>query len=103
MLPFFGILHKAPQFKWTPKCERVFIQLKEYLSKASLLSKPQPGEDLYVYLAASNAAVSLVLIREDQRAQLLVYYVSHSLLLVETKYLDLEKLALALLVPSCKL
>lgn len=77
--------------------------MKEYLSKAPLLSKPRPGDDLYLYLAASHVVASLVLLQEDKRAQHPVYYVSHSLLPAETRYPNLEKLALTLVVFSCKL
>lgn len=44
-----------------------------------------------------------MLIQEDRGIQLLVYYVSHSMVLAETRYLSLEKLASTLLVASSKL
>ena len=49
------------------KCEEAFKGLKEYLACPLLLSKPLPGEVLYVYLADSEKAVSSVLIREDNK------------------------------------
>ncbi|CAL2227392.1 unnamed protein product [Prunus armeniaca] len=44
--------------KWDEECEVAFQNLKTYLTSPPLLSKPVPGEDLFVYLAMSNSAVS---------------------------------------------
>lgn len=55
---------------------------------------------MYLYLVVSSAIVSAVLIREEEGVQLLVYYISHSMVLAKTRYLSLEKLALALLEAS---
>ena len=60
-------------------------------------------EQLLIYLAISEIAVNAILIREKEGRQLLVYYVSKSLLDVETRYSQLEKLALALVTAACKL
>lgn len=79
------------------------MRLKEYLSQPPLLSKPWSGEDLYLYLVVSNAAVSAVLFRKEEGVQLPVYYVSRSMVPAETRYPNMEKLALALLVASRKL
>lgn len=57
-LPFFKVLKKVSKFEWTLKCEEAFVQLKEYLSQLPLLSKPQLGEELYLYLAVSHVVVS---------------------------------------------
>ncbi|XP_021727707.1 uncharacterized protein LOC110694851 [Chenopodium quinoa] len=62
-----------------------------------LLSKPKTNEPLQLYIAVSTIAVSAVLTREDDEAgQLLVYYVSKTLLPSEVRYTSLEKLSLAL-------
>ena len=46
---------------------------------------PKNGETLYLYLAVSDRAVSAVLIREEDRVQWPVYYVSKALLDAETR------------------
>ncbi|XP_038701846.1 uncharacterized protein LOC119998570 [Tripterygium wilfordii] len=56
-----------------------------------------------MYLAVSRVAVSAVLIKEEDKKQLPVYYVSKSLLDSETKYSLLEKLALAFVIVARKL
>ena len=77
--------------------------MKKYLATPPLISSPKPEDSLTIYLAASNHAVSAVLIREEDRQQQLVYYISKILLDAETKYLPLEKLLLALVTSSSKL
>lgn len=51
----------------------------------------------------SEAAVSAILVMEDDDKQLPVYYVSRSLIDVQTKYAYLENLILALEMLSIKL
>ena len=82
------------------ECEEAFQKLKEYLGKALILSKPQQGEALIVYLAATESAVSAALIRSDEETQKPVYYVSKALTDVETRYLELDKVALALVIAA---
>ena len=73
-LPFFKTLKQT--FAWTDKCEIVFQELKRYLSNPPLLSPSKEGENLYLYMAVSAIAVSAALVREEDRNQLPVYYVS---------------------------
>ena len=63
--------------------------------QAPMLIAPDPREDLFMYLSVSDHAVSAVLLR-DRGVQHPVYYISKTLVDVETKYLPLEKLVLAL-------
>ncbi|XP_016652663.1 PREDICTED: uncharacterized protein LOC107880143 [Prunus mume] len=78
-------------------------ELKEYLGKPHLLSKPEHGEDLLLYLSVSSTTVSSVLIREVGKVQHPVYYVSRALQDAERRYLEIEKLALALVSSARKL
>ena len=64
-LPFFRMLKKS--FEWTDECQQAFKELKAYLSTPPLLSPSQPGEELFLYLAVSPAAVSAALIREEEK------------------------------------
>ena len=65
--------------------------------------KPREKEKLYLYLSVSEKAVSAALVREEDKVQWPVYYISKSPLDIETRYPMLEKLALALMVASKKL
>ena len=70
--------------------------LKEYMMSPPLLSKPYDNEILQLYLAVSQNAVNVVLVREEDKHQYPIYYVSKSLLDAETRYTSMEKLLLAL-------
>nr|XP_023882263.1 uncharacterized protein LOC111994609 [Quercus suber] len=100
-LPFFKTLKKA--FEWTDECEAAFQELKLYLSHPPLLSPSKEGENLYLYLAVSSTAVSAALIREEDRKQLPVYYVSQAFQGAESRYPKIEKITFALIVASRKL
>ena len=67
------------------------------------MSPSKEGENLYLYLAVSVTAVSVALIREEDKTQLPVYYVSQAFQGVEAKYPRIEKIAFALIVASRKL
>ena len=62
-LPFFCTLRKS--FEWMDECQTAFNDLKAYLSSPPLLSPSMPGEELYLYLAVSQAAVSTTLVRKE--------------------------------------
>ncbi|KAL5549419.1 hypothetical protein UlMin_004650 [Ulmus minor] len=64
--PFFRALCKGKDFSWTAECEQSFQELKTYLGRPPLLSKPQEGKSLILYLAVSKGAVSSALIREEE-------------------------------------
>ncbi|KAL5539172.1 hypothetical protein UlMin_044785 [Ulmus minor] len=95
--PFFQALRKGKDFIWTADCEQSFQELKSYLGKPPLLSKPHEGDSLILYLAISKGAVSSALVREEDGVQWPIYYTSKSLLDAETRYPEIEKLALALM------
>ena len=74
--PFFKTLKWA--FVLRDECEKAFQELKQYLSNPRLLSPSKEGENLYLYLVMSTIVVSVALIREEDKRQLLVYYVSQT-------------------------
>ena len=100
-LPFFKTLKQA--FAWTDECKTVFQELKRYLSNPPLLSPSKQRESLYLYLVVSETAVSAALIREEDRKQLPVYYVSQAFLGAKFRYPRIEKIVFALIVASHKL
>ena len=62
-----------------------------------------PGEELYLYIAVSQAAVSAALVWNDERSQRPVYFVSRAFRGAEERYPRMEKLALALITAARKL
>ena len=95
-------MKKLKGFQWDEECDTAFRDLKDYLMQAPMLTAPKPREDLFMYLSMSEHAVSAVLLR-DQGVQQPVYYISKTLVDVETRYLPLEKLVLALVHATRKL
>ncbi|XP_075507599.1 uncharacterized protein LOC142544436 [Primulina tabacum] len=97
-LPFFRTLRKAKKFEWNPDCEKAFGDLKKYLAELPVLAKPVADEALWVYLSATERAVSSVLVKLEGSTQQPVCYVLYALKGVEIRYSELEKLALALVM-----
>ncbi|GKV52265.1 hypothetical protein SLEP1_g58853 [Rubroshorea leprosula] len=95
-LPFFKALREPKNFQWTDECQQAFDELKQYLASAPLLSKPVDGESLYLYLGVTEEAVSSVLLREENKHQKPICYVSKVLQGAEQNYPLAEKAAFAL-------
>ena len=77
--------------------------MKKYLSSPPLLSLSKSGEELYVYITVSQAAVSATLIREEEGTQRPVYFVSRAFRGAEERYPRMEKLAFVLVTAARKL
>ena len=100
-LSFFRTLKKS--FEWTVECQQVFKDLKAYLSSPPLLSPLRPGEELFLYLAISLTAISVALIREEDKVQKPMYYASRALHGAEERYPTMEKLTFTLVTAARKL
>ncbi|KAI5343293.1 hypothetical protein L3X38_011169 [Prunus dulcis] len=80
-VPFFKALKGGKHhIIWTAECDKAFQDLKNYMSKAPLLSKPLPGEILYLYLSVSSTAVSsLALALVVSARRLRPYFQTHGI------------------------
>ena len=63
--PFYQLLKKWKGFRWNEECERAFQDLKECLVQAPMLTAPEPGEDLFMYLLVLEHAISVMLLRDQ--------------------------------------
>ena len=77
--------------------------MKKYLSSPPLLSPSMPGEELYLYIAVSQVAVSAALVRDEGGSQRPIYFISRAFRGVEERYPMMEKLAFALIMAARKL
>ena len=68
-----------------------------------LLRPSKLGEELFLYLAVSPAAISTALVREEDKVRKPVYYISRALRDAEERYPPLEKLAFTLVTATRKL
>ena len=100
-LPFFLTLKKS--FKRMIECQQAFEELKRYLSSPPLLSPSKLGGELFLYLTVSLAAVSVALVREEDRVQKPVYFTSRMLREAEEKYPPMEKLSFTLVTATRRL
>ncbi|XP_071933287.1 uncharacterized protein [Coffea arabica] len=101
--PFFKVLKGGRQFEWNPECQKAFDELKEHLVRLPALTSPEVGETLFIYLTAGEGAVSAVLVREEDKLQKPVYYVSRALQGAESRYSAIERYVLALVHAARKL
>ena len=62
-----------------------------------------PGEELYLYIAVSQAAVSAALVRDEGGSQRPVYFISRAFRGAEERYPWMEKLAFTLITAAWKL
>ena len=89
--PFFTTLKGASRTEWGEECDRAFLAIKQYLTEPLVLVSPGHGDTLYLYLAASEIAVSAALFKECEDEKLRpVFFISKSLTDVETRYTHLE-------------
>ena len=101
--PFFQALKMGKNLIWTADCEEAFQKIKQYVGGIPVLAKPRARDDLTLYLSVFKHAVSGVLVRDEGTAQTPIYYVSKALHDVETRYSEIEKLVLALVIAARKL
>ena len=78
-IPFFSLLRKGKTFEWTSEYEAAFDEFKKYLSWPPILSKPEVGKPLFLYLSVNGVAIAEALVREDSRQQHHVYFINKAL------------------------
>ena len=106
-LPFFQALRGGNNFEWGSKQSEAFHNLKEYLANSLVVSIPESDSHLLLYVAASDHAVSAVLVheleKESGKTQKPVYFISEALSGAKLNYTEVEKVAYAVLMASRKL
>jgi hypothetical protein len=95
-LGFTRLLTKGYEFVWDTTANKSFNDLKLTLTRTPLLFPPNYSHDYFLYLAASDYTISMVLVQEDDsHDEHVIYYLIRSLTTIKSKYLHVEKLALA--------
>jgi hypothetical protein len=93
---FTWLLKKGSEFVWDTIANNAFESLKLSLTRALLLFPLDYSRDYFLYLAASDYTIGMVLVQEDDaNDEHVIYYLSRSLTPTEIRYLHVEKLALA--------
>jgi hypothetical protein len=98
-MPFLKTIQRCinkNDFKWTAEAEEAFNKIKEHIIHLPMLTAPEEGKELSLYLAAAPETISSVLMTERDKKQLPVFFVSKALAGAEINYAPMEKLVLAL-------
>jgi hypothetical protein len=79
------LLKQQDKFQWTEKAEHVLEDLKHHMQSPPILTAPQPGEKLLLYITATTHIISTTIMVERQEeghafgVQRLVYFISEVL------------------------
>jgi hypothetical protein len=108
-LPLYRLLKNHERFSWTIEAQEALDKLKATLAHALILTPPQDGEPLYLYVAATTQLVSAVIVVERTEeghalpVQRPVYYISEVLSETKARYPQVQKLLYAVVLARCKL
>jgi hypothetical protein len=108
-LPLYRLLKKHERFSWTAEAQDELDKLKASLTHAPILTPPQDGEPLQLYVAATTQVVSTVILVERTEeghtlpVQRPVYYISEVLSDTKTRYPQVQKLLYAVVLTRRKL
>jgi hypothetical protein len=86
-LPFFAILRGFAKVEWGAEQQKSFDDLKSYLEKLPMLSSPEHGQPLILYVSTMHSAISEGLVVEKEiigndkiaKHQFPIYFVSEVL------------------------
>jgi hypothetical protein len=67
-MPFYKLLYKADGFQWDDQAAAAFVELKQYLKSLPTLVPLKPDDVLLLYVAATDAMVSTVIVIERPEA-----------------------------------
>jgi hypothetical protein len=108
-LPFFKLLKASEKFVWSEEADATFTQLNKFLTSPPVLTAPQKDDVLFLYVAATDRVVSIVIVVEREepgqvyKVQRPVYFVSEVLNEFKSRYPQIQKLIYAILITSQKL
>jgi hypothetical protein len=108
-LPLYRLLKKHERFSWTVEAQEALDKLKATLTRAPILTPPQDGEPLYLYITTTTQVVSAVIVVERTEeghalpVQRPVYYISEVLFETKARYLQIQKMLYAVVLTRHKL
>ncbi|XP_014506403.1 uncharacterized protein LOC106766164 [Vigna radiata var. radiata] len=100
--PILKVMKKQAPGEWDERCEMAFNEVKQILTNPPVMRRPDYGHDLHLFLAVGEEAVSAALVQETPEFRP-IYFVSRVLKEPETRYQQLEKVVLALVIATRRL
>ena len=96
--PLFKLLKRNTPFEWTVSQQTAFDILKRKLTEEPILAHPDFNKMFKLYTDTSDVGLGVVLMqKDDQRKDRVIYYEAKTLLLAEKNYLTIEKECLAVM------
>ena len=108
-MPLYRLLKKSNNFEWTNEADVMLKQLKDALTSAPILVAPRTEEPMLLYIAATNLAVSVVMVVErkaenaDISEQRPVYFINEVFSASKQRYQHYQKLAYGVFYAASKL
>jgi hypothetical protein len=107
-LPLYRLLKKHERFSWTVEAQEALDKLKATLARAPILTTPQSGEPLYLYITATTQVVSTVIVVRTGEGHTLpvqrpMYYISEVLYETKARYPQIQKLLYMVVLTRRKL
>ena len=63
-LPFFKLLMANEHFEWMEESDKAFTKLKQFLTLPPIVTTPQSGETLLIYIIVTSWVVSTAIVVE---------------------------------------
>ena len=62
--PFYNLLHKETDFKWTQEHQKVFEQMKKTITHKLELTMPNTTKPFYIVTDASNTGIGAAMLQQ---------------------------------------
>ena len=102
MPSIFQGAERLKQLRMGRRAAKAFEDLKQYIEKLAVMSSPSEKAELMLYISTSGAAVSAALVEERMvegaLTQAPIYFVSEALNGSKLLYLEMEKMAYAVVM-----
>ena len=79
-MPLYRLLKKSDNFEWIEEADAALQQLKAALTSPPILAAPRAEEPMLLYVAATNLAVSTVMVVERKASSLLLHALVHQII-----------------------
>ena len=83
---FTRLLKKGVPFHWDQVVQASFDVVKDTLVRASLMHPPNYQNDYFLYIAATEMTIAMVLVQVEDQIEHPIYYLSHNINDTEVKY-----------------